>query len=72
MIFERRYLMDQNIYADPDIMAEKTERWLKRLEDDKKLKDIRFDGDKLMEKIRAYNDHCNLNTPKSMKYGVRK
>lgn len=49
-----------------------TERGLKSIEDDKEMEYIRFDCDKLMETIMAYNDHCNPNMPKSMKYGVRK
>lgn len=54
-----------------------TERGLKRIEDDnEKMKSIRAaesERDELMEKIRrSFNDHCNPNTPKSMKYGVRK
>lgn len=49
-----------DVYADPDILTAKTERWLKRLDDDEKLKSIRFDGDKLMETIREYNDLFNI------------
>lgn len=64
-----------DVYADPDILAGKKERWLKRLDDEKfksRLRAAESERDKLMEAIRAYNDHCNPNTPKSMKYGVRK
>ena len=52
--------MDQNY---------ETERRLKSIEDDKEMEYIRFDGDKLMEAVMAYN---NLGDPDTLKSTITK
>lgn len=52
-----------NVYADPDILTAKTERWLKRLADDEKLKSIRdaeLERDELIKAVKEYNDLFNI------------
>lgn len=68
-----------DVYADPEIMAVKTERWLKRLEDDKKLKDIRAKNitaeeacNNIISAVIAYNNLGDPDTLKSMMLGARK
>ena len=52
-----------NIYADPEILTTKAERWLKRLEDAGKLRSIR-DAESLRNElvaaVKEYNDLFNV------------
>ena len=68
-----------NVYADPEIMAVKTKRWLKRLDDDKKLKDMRDKNitakkacNNIIAAVTAYNNLGDPDTLKSMMFCARK